>query len=530
MRKSLVLLGLALVVSLIALGPGTVSRAGVAPVTKVVDASGTTCGPSATVYTTVHDAVAAAVNSDVIYICAGNYLEPAMTINPTGVTITGPNSGVAKIAFEAGAVGTPFATLALFTLAGSGATIFDLTMDATPVAGFAGSQTEAVEGMASNAHIESNQVSGASGIAIAVENFTPPTNILINQNQITTASEGILCQCDSSTIEHNTVLSDSNSGVSGIGALGTIDTLNNTLTRANLEANGSGTVSGNKIVGNNGDGNLMLVEGGPLTVTGNKISDTQAYGLEISSVYSPAMVTVTSNTFTNVSRGIWARENSGQPLTVTIGGNAPSQGNIFVNSGGAPDDGNYLLELTDVPFNIQAENNNWGLCTADEIEKEILHQPDDAGLGTVDYTPFVAANCPSATPTPTPSPTPVQTASATPTPSATPHPTATPVGQRPWGDVDCGGSVVGTDALQVLTFASGINVPRVTDCGKLGEQTQLDDPPGQPLEVVTWGDLDCDSDVDTDDALLALAYASGTPMTPTGDCRAIGDPVLPDIG
>ena len=108
-------------------------------------------------------------------------------------------------------------------------------------------------------------------------------------------------------------------------------------------------------------------------------------------------------------------------MDATIGG-SQADANTFVDSGGSLGDSNYLVRLYHIPMDINARYNNWGLCTAAEIEQEIYHQVDDPAQGLVDFDPFTAPG--GCSPTPTPTATPTRT--PTPTPTATPGGTATP--------------------------------------------------------------------------------------------------------
>lgn len=141
-------------------------------------------------------------------------------------------------------------------------------------------------------------------------------------------------------------------------------------------------------------------------------------------------VTIGRNTLSQIGKPICLSDpNPGDALTLTatIGGSA-SEANTFVDSGGTLGDSNYLVQMDGSTIDVNAEYNNWGLCTAAEIEAEIYHKPDDPAQGFVDFEPFIApGSCATPTPTPTPTPSPTPTATAYPARWAHPH---HPVG--PW--------------------------------------------------------------------------------------------------
>ena len=66
-------------------------------------------------------------------------------------------------------------------------------------------------------------------------------------------------------------------------------------------------------------------------------------------------------------------------MTATIGGSA-GEANTFIDSGGSLGDSNYLVRMDGPTLDVDAEYNNWGLCTAGEIEQEIYDKADDPAL------------------------------------------------------------------------------------------------------------------------------------------------------
>ena len=129
-----------------------------------------------------------------------------------------------------------------------------------------------------------------------------------------------------------------------------------------------------------------------------------------------------------------------------------------------------------------------------------------------------------ATPTPTPSPTPSPTPTAapkTPTPTATeaptptstatatPSPTPTDAPKRLQGDVDCDGDVDSVDALKQLRQVASLPVEQEPGCPAIGS-------------AALFGDVDCDEDVDSVDALFVLRFVAALAVNVPKGCQAIG--------
>lgn len=130
------------------------------------------------------------------------------------------------------------------------------------------------------------------------------------------------------------------------------------------------------------------------------------------------------------------------------------------------------------------------------------------GMPTPVTTPSpTPAPSPTDTPTPTPtdspaptgSPTPTPTDTPTPTPSPSPSPSPTP-GPVACGDVDCDYDVDSVDALGVLRFVA-----------------QLSDP-----ECIDKGYTNCDGFINSVDALFILRYVAQIPAGGGDGCPVIG--------
>ncbi len=120
---------------------------------------------------------------------------------------------------------------------------------------------------------------------------------------------------------------------------------------------------------------------------------------------------------------------------------------------------------------------------------------------TTPTPPHTPTPSPTDTPTPTPteSPTPMPTATPTPTPSPSPSPSPTP---RPvaCGDVDCDYDVDSVDALGVLRYV-----------------TQLSEP-----ECIDKGYTNCDGFINSVDALFILRFVAQIPSGGGDGCPIIG--------
>jgi hypothetical protein len=204
----------------------------------------------------------------------------------------------------------------------------------------------------------------------------------------------------------------------------------------------------------------------------------------------------------------------------------PTVINTFVDSGGTLDDFSYLLRIDDMAAPVNAEYNDWGLCSLADIEKEVRHQPDDPALGLVDYDPFIEPDdcptpTPSASPSETPSATPTATAASSPTPSGTPTATVTPTGtlgpgqQVAWGDANCSGAADPVDALLTLRDDAGLST-NTGDCPDFGTSISL------LASALVWGDIDCSGGVDPVDALKLLRFDAALGVNQPQGCPALG--------
>ncbi|KPK21064.1 MAG: hypothetical protein AMJ76_03695, partial [Dehalococcoidia bacterium SM23_28_1] len=360
------------------------------------------------------------MSGDTIRVCEGDYTENTLTIN-VSVTITGPGAttaddGVAIVHHGGG-------SSALIDIRADGVTLEGLDLDLTPPSGFT-ADTLGIASAANYVTIQDNEIHNATSLAVSAHWTPTPTNVSILRNNVhDNGPGGIACYCDDSGLWSNTVDAGGGTALSLNGDRGTIG--------GNVVTNGLVIAAGNDLVVQDnqisaGTANSTLsVSGNPVTVTNNNLSDAISYGIDASpGMVSGTSLTIGRNTFTQVRIPICLADwdpSDGLAVTATIGG-SPAEANTFVDSGGTLGDLSYLVEMDGPTAGVNAEHNNWGLCTAAEIEQEIYHQVDDPAQGLVDFEPFIApGSCSAPTPTPTPTPTPGLTPE--PTPDLTPTPT-----------------------------------------------------------------------------------------------------------
>ena len=418
---SLLIVALALLAS-----PRLAPPVAAAPDILVVDDDLNPCVPTSTIYTSIQVAVANANPGDTVRVCEGNYWETQIWVSGDDLRITGPgatpeNDGVATVHLSQFAV--------LFNIEGDYVTLQGLVLDAaspTP-----GAMTEGVQVMGgSSVSIEHNEIYNATYIAVRAYEWagSTPRYVHVMNNNIHDSNDGVRLNDDPTTPCDTCVVAGNTIDVSGLLA---ISVTGNNGNITNNVVSGYGGVSGygdDLLVANNelagpgyAPGALLHVSGNRVAVQDNTLSDAVGllqYGLEVDVGPSGGSVNILRNRFTRTTSPIFLLSWGVGLLDATIGG-SPADKNTFVDSGGNLGDTNYLLALGDIQTNINAKYNDWGLCTAGEIEQEIYRQPTD---GPVDFEPFIAPGSCSTTPTPTATPT----RTPTPTPTATPGGTATP--------------------------------------------------------------------------------------------------------
>ncbi|NIV38737.1 MAG: hypothetical protein GWN58_57755, partial [Anaerolineae bacterium] len=286
----------------------------------------------------------------------------------------------------------------------NGVTLEGLDLDATPPPGWA-FQTSGIDSSGDDVTIQDNEIRNATDWAVSAGGMPFPSNVNILRNNVhDNGPGGIGCNCDDSGLWSNTVDAGGGTALSLVGDRGTIG--GNVVTDGTVTAIGNDLLVRNNQISAGSANSTLYVQGDPVTVEDNSLSDATYYGIDASpGMVSSTSVTMWRNTFTQINTPIYLSDSDPSDafaLTATIGG-SPSEANTFVNSGGTLGDLSYLVEMKGPTANVNAEHNNWGLCTAAEIEQEIYHQVDDPAQGLVDFEPFIApGSCTAPTPTPTP--------------------------------------------------------------------------------------------------------------------------------
>jgi hypothetical protein len=141
--------------------------------------------------------------------------------------------------------------------------------------------------------------------------------------------------------------------------------------------------------------------------------------------------------------------------------------------------------------------------------------PEPTGTATATAGPTgTATPTPTATAEPTPLPSGVTPApTATPTPTPTSGPSETPGAKRLQGDVQCDGDVDSVDALQQLRDVASLETFQEDGCPAIG------------VAGAVFGDVDCDGDVDSVDALKVLRHVAALSVPQMEPCTDIGEPL-----
>ena len=88
------------------------------------------------------------------------------------------------------------------------------------------------------------------------------------------------------------------------------------------------------------------------------------------------------------------------------------------------------------------------------------------------------------------------------------------------GDVDCDDDVDSVDALKALRHVASLSVAQTEPCPDVG--TALARVSDEGAAVETMGDVDCDGDVDSVDALKVLRHVASLSVAQTEPCRDLG--------
>lgn len=472
-------------------------------------------------YSYIQQGIDNASPGDTIYVCPAFYYEATITVDVSNIKILGPGTTPANDGSAVIQVST-LTTNAQMDVTADSVTIRGLDFEGTRPPSPYNMIPYGIRMSGSYGEISDNTFVHMSAYAIQAYKYPSPIDVTIQRNQVTLSQLGIICICDYSYVQNNTVGEVAGSdGIRVTGQYNTVD--HNGTTGDNFSVFGDNSVvDSNTLYGNDKVVTLLSVGGNPITVSNNTFSGTQDLALSITeNPFGPAgntatNATVSHNTFQYVTTGIQIYDSLGGPTVNAKIGGSPADTNTFAFSGPGP-----LLRLKQMPADVNAKYNDWSLCSLPEIENVITHHPDDATLGTADYDPFVApASC--ATPTPTPSPThsatPTHSSSPTPSPTSnasltpTPTPSATSSAHLQ-GDLNCDGGIDGTDALPPLLKQAGLTPTHRPNCPALGA--------GSP----EFGDVNCDGEEEAADTIAILQYAADlevNPPQPDG-CTPLGE-------
>lgn len=386
-------------------------------------------------YVALSAALAAAGSGDTIRVCEGDYTETSMSINaPSPLTIAGPGDtpeedGTATIHHGGG-----FTTL--FDINADNIAVSGLILDLSPPVSSSGFEISG-----DNVTVANNEIADGNATAITITGTPRPVGVVVTGNYIHDNGDNVVAYCNSCQITDNTIAAGDTRGIDLVGDDGIIT--GNTVTEGNAGIRASGTnnlVADNAVTASSG-GTAIMVFPGDAVVRDNILSGASGTGIDVllwSPAFSDIQVEIIRNTLTNFDTGIELRDNDfGDAFVIdALVGGSEANANTFRSTGGTPSDHYFLLD-NDSPSAVSAEYNDWGLCTAAEIAREVNDQSDDASLGPVDFVPFIeppdcpAPRRPAATPTSTPTLEPTTTPEA-PAPTATlpppPAATATPFG------------------------------------------------------------------------------------------------------
>lgn len=494
------------------------SSTGVADI--IVDDSVNPCAPGGQAFMSITAAVDSVTTpGKTIFVCEGEYPEDAINLDVDSTTIIGPRAtpeddGNAHVTKSASSVSS-----FMFNVSADFVTVSGLEIDGDfPQSGSLAVIPFYSSPNASSTAFTDNLVrKGNAGDTVGFFGFGPE----VKRNVLIDTSAGIRCECSFGTFEENTV-NEVSQGGPGIQLTGVVNYVvsNHLVGSELLVAGGSSTIEGNDVtLPEVIQGTGVTVRGDSVTMSNNIVTGG-AYALAIyPDLASSTSVTVTGNTFQNAYEGIFMRDTPGNAfdVTATIGG-SPANANVFRNNTFVN------LQLYDVPNDISAEYNDWGVCTLSDVEATIDHKPDNPALGTVDYDPFIAA-CPTPSPSPSPTPTvsPTPTSSPTPTASGSPSPTATPAGVLMRGDIDCNGFIRADDALELVVYSAEIPVPHSPECPDVGGMAVIVGSGGPFL----WGNTDCDDNVDIDDFVALIEFIAEVLEPGTCDPGATLGDVVP---
>ena len=96
--------------------------------------------------------------------------------------------------------------------------------------------------------------------------------------------------------------------------------------------------------------------------------------------------------------------------------------------------------------------------------------------------------------------------------------TPTPGAQLAWGNVDCEGDADSVDALQDLRFVAKLQPIQNPNCPIIGTIVEV-----VGASPHMWGDVDCGGGVDSLDALRILRHVARLPNADIAGCPRMGE-------
>lgn len=263
------------------------------------------------------------------------------------------------------------------------------------------------------------QTGSGSIIENAIVNSTTIDVVVSSVKISNSIISGVISAGASSIISNNIITGQ-------IGAGGSAVVSNNTITGSIGLRGGSASILNNTITGGSGNGITLELTESPL-IFGNTISDCSGVGISVG-----GSGTIERNLVINNNYGIgvyvegWATIQNNTISNNYVGlkyGSTVAFPTISYNNF---EDNSYNF-YSDVSKDVDVINNWWGTTDTQAIKQSIFDFEDDFNLGTVNFTPFLTAPNPEATPAatsvPTPSPPPTNSPTPTPTPSQEPQQT-----------------------------------------------------------------------------------------------------------
>lgn len=365
----------------------------------------------------------------------------------------------------------------------------------------------------SGSTIMGNTTEENSGGGISTGGQASIEDSIISDNHALDGSGGGISNHETLTVERSLITANSASGRGGGIHSGTtsneetadltnVTVSGNTASSAGgIEDGGEGMTLVNVTIANNlatnpgSPDNLRTTFAGVIEVTNTIISNTET---------APATVGINNNCSGEIVTGgnnLASDDSCGlDPVMDDIINADPLLGPLADNGG--PAETHALLEGS--PALSAADD---AACPPVDQRGETRPQGDGCDIGAYE------SDLTAPTPTPTPSPT----------------PTSAPGPDLIQGDNDCDTTdeedpdVDAVDALTALQFVAALPFQQEPGCPQIGAPLPAALPAGESPD--SFGDMDCDGDVDAVDALQILRFVAALPVAQDEPCTDIGDPL-----